>query len=281
MWIRPRRLGWRPKDLEKKQSEELRESSIAGCFWDGAWPTYHLSPSLPYTPPPQHLPQGIAFSNGPRWPMLHNFALGALKEFGLGMRTIEERVLEEAACLLGEILSHWRYGLEKERDHLWAWTLVKKGRAKAFGWNEASNPRAGWDLNHPAYDLVMFPPLGAPFEPRRLLDNAVSNVICSMVFGNRYGNEDMEFLRLLNLFNDNVRIMSSRWEGRVPSLCETQVHGSLEWGSLRMLEVSQLTTSKSGSTGNYGLVQGPVDFLSPQMYNIFPSLLDWLPGPHH
>lgn len=55
--------------------------------------------------PPQHLPQGLAFSNGPRWPMLRNFALGALKEFGLGMRTIEERVLEEAACLLGEISS--------------------------------------------------------------------------------------------------------------------------------------------------------------------------------
>nr|CAI9697443.1 unnamed protein product [Rangifer tarandus platyrhynchus] len=52
--------------------------------------------------------------------------------------------------------------------------------------------------------------LGAPFEPRRLLDNAVSNVICSMIFGNRYGNEDMEFLRLLDLFNDNFRIMSSR-----------------------------------------------------------------------
>lgn len=54
----------------------------------------------PTPPPPQHLPQGIAFSNGPLWPMLHNFALGALKEFGLGMQTIEERVLDGAACLL-------------------------------------------------------------------------------------------------------------------------------------------------------------------------------------
>ncbi|XP_072633223.1 cytochrome P450 2F2-like isoform X2 [Canis lupus baileyi] len=71
---------------------------------------------------------------------------------------------------------------------------------------------------------------GAPFDPRRLLGNAVSNVICSVVFGNRYGYEDPEFQRLLDLFNDNFRIMSSRWG---------------------------------------------------EMYNVFPTLLDWLPGPHH
>ncbi|XP_032179964.1 cytochrome P450 2F2-like isoform X1 [Mustela erminea] len=121
---------------------------------------------------------GILFSNGPRWWTLRNFALGALKEFGLGTRTIEERILEEAACLLGKFQAT----------------------------------------------------IGAPFNPRRLLDNAVSNVICSVVFGNRYGYEDPEFLTLLDLFHDNFRIMSSRWG---------------------------------------------------EMYNIFPSLLEWLPGPHH
>ncbi|XP_059239951.1 cytochrome P450 2F2-like isoform X2 [Mustela nigripes] len=121
---------------------------------------------------------GILFSNGPRWWTLRNFALGALKEFGLGTRTIEERILEEAACLLGKFQAT----------------------------------------------------IGATFNPRRLLDNAVSNVICSVVFGNRYGYEDPEFLRLLDLFHDNFRIMSSRWG---------------------------------------------------EMYNIFPSLLEWLPGPHH
>uniref|UniRef100_A0A8C7BBK1 Cytochrome P450 2F2 n=1 Tax=Neovison vison TaxID=452646 RepID=A0A8C7BBK1_NEOVI len=123
-------------------------------------------------------PDSILFSNGPRWWTLRNFALGALKEFGLGTRTIEERILEEAACLLGKFQAT----------------------------------------------------IGAPFNPRRLLDNAVSNVICSVVFGNRYGYEDPEFLRLLDLFHDNFCIMSSRWG---------------------------------------------------EMYNIFPSLLEWLPGPHH
>ncbi|XP_070080583.1 cytochrome P450 2F2-like isoform X3 [Equus przewalskii] len=30
-----------------------------------------------------------------------------------------------------------------------------------------------------------------------------------------------------------------------------------------------------------GLVQGPIEIPSPEMYNIFPSILHWLPGPHH
>ncbi|XP_008852245.1 cytochrome P450 2F2-like [Nannospalax galili] len=121
---------------------------------------------------------GIAFSNGPRWRTLRNFALGALKEFGVGRRSIEERIQEEASCLLGE------------------------------------------------FQAIV----GTPFDPRRLLDNAVSNVICSVVFGKRYDYGDPEFLRLLDLFSDNFRIMSSKWG---------------------------------------------------EAYNIFPSFLDWIPGPHH
>ncbi|ERE59403.1 cytochrome P450 2F2-like protein [Cricetulus griseus] len=102
---------------------------------------------------------GIVFSNGPRWRTLRNFALGVLKELGVGTRTIEDRILEEAACLLDEFQAT----------------------------------------------------MGAPFDPRQLLDNAVSNVICSVVFGKRYNYGDPEFLRLLDLFSDNFRIMSSRW----------------------------------------------------------------------
>lgn len=65
-------------------------------------------------------PPGIVAFNGQRWRTLRNFALGALKEFGLGTRTIEDRVLEEAPCLLGEfqdsVGTAWT---EKDRDLLW------------------------------------------------------------------------------------------------------------------------------------------------------------------
>ncbi|XP_060253832.1 cytochrome P450 2B4-like [Ovis aries] len=130
---------------------------------------------------------GIAFSEGPRWPTLRHFALGALKEFGLGTRSVEECVLEEAACLLGEF--------QATGDTAWK----KRGTS------------VGVDA-------------GAPFNPRQLLDNAVSNVICSVVFGNHYGYEDMEFLRLLDLFNYNFCIMSSRCTFSPPSWTGSQAH---------------------------------------------------------
>ncbi|KAM8774778.1 LOW QUALITY PROTEIN: cytochrome P450 2F5-like [Rhynchonycteris naso] len=91
---------------------------------------------------------------------LINFAPGALKEFGLGMRTREERFLDEAVCLLGEFQAT----------------------------------------------------IGAPFHPhpRRLLDNAVSSVICSMVSGDRCIYKDPEFLKLLDL-NDNLYFLCFKW----------------------------------------------------------------------
>ncbi|XP_027711374.1 cytochrome P450 2F2-like isoform X2 [Vombatus ursinus] len=120
---------------------------------------------------------GIAFSNGPRWHTLRTFTMGALKDMGLGTRSIEERIQEEAAALCKE--------LGQNRD--------------------------------------------APFNPQQLLCNAVSNVICAVVFGQRYGYEDPDFKTLLDLLNDNFKLMSSQWG---------------------------------------------------QMYNMFPSVMDWVPGPH-
>ncbi|XP_066494484.1 cytochrome P450 2F2-like [Tiliqua scincoides] len=71
---------------------------------------------------------------------------------------------------------------------------------------------------------------GAPFNPINLVCRAVSNVICAVVFGQRYDYEDADFLRLLDHFNENFKIMSSIWG---------------------------------------------------ELYNIFPRLMDILPGPHH
>ena len=88
------------------------------------------SPARPFSAPPL----GIVFSNGPRWRTLRSFALGALKEFGLGTRTIEELILEEAACLLGEfqaiIGAAWT---GRERGFLRMWAKIKKGQGGAPG----------------------------------------------------------------------------------------------------------------------------------------------------
>uniref|UniRef100_A0A8C5QS16 Cytochrome P450 n=1 Tax=Leptobrachium leishanense TaxID=445787 RepID=A0A8C5QS16_9ANUR len=102
---------------------------------------------------------GIAFSNGDKWKVLRRFALATLRNFGMGKRSIEERIQEEAHFLLKEF---------KNTNQ-------------------------------------------APFDPTFFLSQAVSNVICSIVFGNRFDYTDEKFLTLLGLINDNFKLVSSGW----------------------------------------------------------------------
>uniref|UniRef100_K7G3S1 Uncharacterized protein n=1 Tax=Pelodiscus sinensis TaxID=13735 RepID=K7G3S1_PELSI len=50
-----------------------------------------------------------------------------------------------------------------------------------------------------------------PFDPTFFLSCAGSNIICTLVFGERFEYTDRKFLTLLNLINSNWKLMSSTW----------------------------------------------------------------------
>ncbi|XP_059576215.1 cytochrome P450 2K6-like [Alligator mississippiensis] len=50
---------------------------------------------------------------------------------------------------------------------------------------------------------------GKPFDPIMIMNGAVGNIIVSIVLGERFGYEDPQFVKLLHLINENVRVCGS------------------------------------------------------------------------
>ncbi|KAM5236366.1 cytochrome P450 2B4-like [Ctenodactylus gundi] len=100
---------------------------------------------------------GVIFANGERWRTLRRFSLATMRDFGMGKRSVEERIQEEAQCVVEELRNSQ----------------------------------------------------GSLVDPTFLLQSATANIICSIVFGQRFHYKDPEFLRLLDLFFQSFALISS------------------------------------------------------------------------
>ncbi|KAI4590894.1 hypothetical protein MJG53_001943 [Ovis ammon polii x Ovis aries] len=101
--------------------------------------------------------KGLIRSSGQVWKEQRRFTLTTLRNFGLGRKSLEERIQEELTYLIQAI------GEEN----------------------------------------------GQPFDPHFIINNAVSNIICSITFGERFDYQDDQFQELLRLLDEVLCIQAS------------------------------------------------------------------------
>ncbi|KAL7388151.1 hypothetical protein ABVT39_008213 [Epinephelus coioides] len=111
---------------------------------------------------------GITWSNGEIWKEMRRFAVMNLKDFGMGKKACEDKIIEECHRLI---------------------EVLKKFKGEAL------------DTTQPIY-------------------YAVSNIICSMVYGNRFEYDDPQFTYMLECMRTRVKLAGS------PSI---QVYNLFPW----------------------------------------------------
>ncbi|XP_053776806.1 cytochrome P450 2J2 isoform X2 [Desmodus rotundus] len=102
---------------------------------------------------------GLIMSNGQIWKEQRRFTLTTLRNFGLGKKSLDERIQEE--------VYHLALAMEEEN--------------------------------------------GQPFNPHFKINNAISNVICSITFGERFEYQDDQFQEMLKLLDEVICLETSVW----------------------------------------------------------------------
>ncbi|CAJ1075063.1 cytochrome P450 2K1-like isoform X1 [Xyrichtys novacula] len=103
------------------------------------------------------LTYGIVFANGDTWREMRHFALTNMRDFGMGRKACEEKILQE---------SQWLINLIKEKN-------------------------------------------GKAFDTAQPVNHAVCNIICSIVYGNRFEYDDPVFVSMVQRATKNTKLMGS------------------------------------------------------------------------
>lgn len=149
---------------------------------------------------------GLFFSNGAVWRRQRRFAMAMLRTFSLTKGSMEQRIWEESQQV--------QEAMETE-----------KGGPKT---KERLDVRTHANTHIRAHKQCMETWLffsGEPFDPVPLLNNAVANIICQIVFGRRFDYGDAIFQRMLDNLTQMAYLEGSIWalvrysDGRTMQLC--------------------------------------------------------------
>uniref|UniRef100_A0A669D7X4 Cytochrome P450 2K1-like n=1 Tax=Oreochromis niloticus TaxID=8128 RepID=A0A669D7X4_ORENI len=149
---------------------------------------------------------GVVWSNGDSWKEMRRFALTNLRDFGMGKRACEDKIIEECQRLL---------------------EVFKKFKGKIS------------------------------FDTNQRLSYAVSNIICSMVYGSRFEYNDPEFTSLVDRMSRGAKLLGS------PSVQMYNMCPALfKWSGARkeLLELSATSTKQ-----NRAFFRRLQETLNPQM----------------
>ena len=125
--------------------------------------------------------------------MQRNVSMVALRSLGYGKKSIENKILEEAEQLISAftviilnlfnlemVISHREKSCDSKHQILWI-PNIRRGHSTAL-----------LKVNYLSFQEFQ----GVSFKAKDLLDNAVANIVCCLLFGDRYEYGDKEFVQM-------------------------------------------------------------------------------------